>query len=96
MTRKLKPGDLDYLTDPCDDLACATAMIGLDMFTGDKMQAQALMDRFDFNCPDLRQRFGGPHWEGPGEGFRDLIGNPPVLEPQADSLLGRRHVRYVP
>jgi hypothetical protein len=38
MTRKLKPGDLDYLTDPCDDLACATAMIGLDMFTGDKMQ----------------------------------------------------------
>jgi hypothetical protein len=27
--------------------ACATAMIGLDMFKGDKMRAQALMDRFD-------------------------------------------------
>lgn len=27
--------------------ACATAMIGLNMFKGDKMRAQALMDRFD-------------------------------------------------
>ena len=27
--------------------ACATAMIGLDMFKDNKMRAQALMDRFD-------------------------------------------------
>lgn len=52
MTRKLEPGDLDYLTEADMDtlaniFACATAMIGLDMFTGDKMQAQALMERFD-------------------------------------------------
>jgi hypothetical protein len=51
-TRKLKFGDLDYLTEVDIEIlatifACATAMIGLDMFKGDKMRAQALMDRFD-------------------------------------------------
>jgi hypothetical protein len=48
MTRKLKFGDLDYLTEVDIEIlakifACATAMIGLDMFKGDR----ALMDRFD-------------------------------------------------
>jgi hypothetical protein len=42
---------LDYLTEVDIEtlatvFACATAMIGLDMFMGDKMRAQALMDRF--------------------------------------------------
>jgi hypothetical protein len=50
MSRKLEPGDLDYLTEADIEtqatiFACATAMIGLDMFTGDKMQAQPTLDR---------------------------------------------------
>jgi len=52
MTRKLEPGDLDYLTEADIEtlrniFACATAAIDLDMFTGDKMHAHALMERFD-------------------------------------------------
>lgn len=52
MTRKLEPGDLDYLTEADIEtlagiFACATAIMNLDMFTGDKQQARALMERFD-------------------------------------------------